>query len=535
MTRSVLPDRILSEGRLERSRIEKFGGYVRRETCGGKDICEMKNMSTDNYPALSARGSRRYLLNGSANEQPYTVNFAGAPILSRGGSVYRLHEVDDALCEAEVIFSGADGARRMAGIKNGVMILPDYIYYDLDTDTYTSMVVNTGIVRSATIGTNTLRIEGLDLYDIGFRRGDGIRITSGGNLQSPLISGDYVLKSVMGDTCLIEGEFLTTGTFSIYIERYIPELEYLCAVGERIFGCMGNKIYACEEGNPFNWVGCKGKSSDPICIESSSQGDFTASALWQGYPIFFKRDRIAKLLGNGASSYTLSETPAPGVPSGSSLSVASVAGMLYYHGAGGIYRYSGSYPQCISHDLAGRANGYSSAVGGSDGRKYYVSLKKTGAGTIFCVYDPDCESWCIEDDSDIISMSGSAGVLYMLTRGGTVLAVGDTQAGVDEPYVKGLISGYAGFGYDDCGVPDSKRLLRVYLNAYIPVSGSLSLYTEYDGEDTLHLEKKVAGSGKEEHIQIDIAPNRCHAFRIRIDTVGKCIIRSVTREYRIMT
>ena len=28
MTRSVLPDRILSEGRLERSRIEKFGGYI---------------------------------------------------------------------------------------------------------------------------------------------------------------------------------------------------------------------------------------------------------------------------------------------------------------------------------------------------------------------------------------------------------------------------------------------------------------------------------------------------------------------------
>lgn len=535
MTRSVLPDRILSEGRLERSRIEKFGGYIRREICDGKNICEMKNMTTDNYPALSVREGRRYLLNGSANEQPYTVNFAGAPILSRGNAVYRLREVDDALCEAEMIFSGVNGARRMAGVKNGVMILPDYIYYDLDTDTYTNMIANTGIMRTATVGTSTVKIDGLNLYDIGFRPGDGIKITSVGNLQSPLISGDYVLKSVIDDTFLIDGEFAVSGTFSIYVERYIPELQHLCAVGERIFGCVGNKIYACEEGNPFNWVGCRGKSSDPICIEGGSQGDFTAIALWQGYPIFFKRDRIAKLLGNGASSYTLSETPAPGVPTGSSLSVASVSGMLYYHGAGGIYRYSGSYPQCISHYLSGRANGYSSAVGGSDGRKYYVSLKKSDEDAIFCVYDPDCEAWCIEDDNNIISMSGSAGVLYMLTKGGTVLAVGDTRAGIDESYVKGLTSGYVGFGYDDCGVSDPKRLLRVYLNAYIPEYGSLSLYTEYDGEADLHLEKKVEGNGKEEHIQIDIAPNRCHAFRIRIDTVGKCIIRSVTREYRIIT
>ena len=181
-------------------------------------------------------------------------------------------------------------------------------------------------------------------------------INNGSLIQA--ISEDYIV--VIGLMDAVTKTETTSAAYKLTIERVLPELDYICADKNRLWGCrygydsrgdLINEIYASKLGDFRNWYSYQGLSTDSYAATIGIPGQFTGCISYGGYPTFFKENAIIRVSGSYPAEYNVMQMEARGVQDGSHKSLAIVGEALYYKAPGGVMVYDGSLPQMISAEF----------------------------------------------------------------------------------------------------------------------------------------------------------------------------------------
>ena len=265
-----------------------------------------------------------------------------------------------------------------------------------------------------------------------FMAGEGVYIAGGGAV---LPEGTYTLLSCDSDSIVIA---LTTAAettldVELTLRRYVPDMDYICQCGNRLWGCKYgivngeavNAVYGSALGNFKSWNSFQGLASDSYAASRGSDGVFTGAAAYLGSVLFFKEHSIERLYISGNGAHQVVTLECDGVAKGSHRSLAMSEGVLYYHGVGGVYGFDGSLPQLLSEPL-GDIRG-SSAVGGALDGVYYLALTAEDGKHLFTL-DTKRGLWHRQDSLPVRQFARKGAELYALTDSAVVSLCGLTGA-----------------------------------------------------------------------------------------------------------
>ena len=270
-----------------------------------------------------------------------------------------------------------------------------------------------------------------------FRQYDGVEISGADDSQ---FNTSHILELVRDDWIVVTGILsgnITQAGGGLAIRRECPAMDYFTECNNRVWGCSSaaHEIYACRQGDPWNWRAYEGISTDSFAVTVGTDGAFTGAANIGGYPVFFKENAIHKIIGTVPQNFSLSTAQFPGVQYGSGKSVAYVNGVLIYKAVDGVMAYDGGRPAVISKALGNEP--YGAAAAGAVGSKYYVSMKDSNGDYHLFVFDMDNGLWFREDNTraqqfircqnDMFFVAGN--VLWAITRDDTATAFDEEEEG----------------------------------------------------------------------------------------------------------
>ena len=525
--RCLLPKLIRRDSQIKRSRQTIFGGLSSCPEASSHEIIAMEGLSPLAYPAIGTQ-ERRLQYKVNTDGVPHGIFTHRDLIVAQGTRLYSLTRGGALSYLANV----SDTDKTFAAFGSYLFIFPDGLCYDVDEKRIRLLHNDTGFLSDVTLGSNYLTCSAVEWEDLEFFVGDGVEISV----------RNYVLGSTRVFTCKITGiskntlfldkTFDLTGTYDIAVKTAVPDLAYACAVGDRLMGCVGNRIYLSEAGNPFNWVSYSGLDTDPVTITTGDAGDFTACASWQGYGVFFKKDHIYQLLGSGADDYVLSDLSAPGVAPDSSRSLTEVDGQLFYLADGGVYCFDGDYPTFIGDVLP---YGLSSGVGGTDGICYYLTAADPDGVSYLYAYHKNRKMWFVQDLlkaaamarwEDLWFVQSAAGAIYRNARRGEVLS--EDQTVITE--TASVLPSRVEFGEEFGEAPHGLRLHGIHLRVSGSTEGTMVVSVAYDGAKTWSA-VGIVPAGTDGVVHLPVYPRRAESYRLRISMWGKWRISEITCEY----
>ena len=410
--------------------------------------------------------------------------------------------------------------------------------------------VVTSVPITITYTTYQTALENPKLSDT-FRVGDGVRIsgTLDGkcNVKAAIIRAidDSTNTLTFDDNTFTVPEGYDTSAVHVTISKEIPDLDFICEKDNRLWGVSNSTqneawnpdtkktevftsrvIYASALGDPTNWWVFDGVDTDSYQVAVGSEGDFTAICAFSDAVCCWKEHRVYKILGNYPSEYYMSDSSIEGVAAGCFRSLTVVNETLYYVGATGIYAYSGSVPVLIGYPLDVTL---SSAAGGSDGKRWYLSGTRPDAATELLTYDFTHRLWMREDSTGADGFTVMGGTLYVLAGGG----IFKTEQGVDDDlewYAEFCPFYEAGQGRRYANTSLIRRYyLRILLRLEMAAGSSVTVQVKEDGDDwkTLLNEDAQIAAVK----SVAFQPKRCDKLTIRISGTGHVLLRHMGREY----
>lgn len=335
------------------------------------------------------------------------------------------------------------------------------------------------------------------------------------------------VKEVNGLTLTFSDDTFTSGqeTEQITIRRPVPNLDFICESENRLWGVSDEDktIYASALGDPTNFYVYDGLSTDSYAVAVGSDGKWTGCCPLGGNVLFWKEDKLHKLLGSVPSEYQLYTYTVQGVQAGSWKSMKVINEVLYYKGEKGVYAYGGNTPILLSENFGTRRFG--NASGGSDGQHYYI-----------CMQDLDTQKWGVwgyntmrgiwiqQLDERVIDFTNLDGDMYYLTGDGkSVWKVGEE----DETPIEWSADLYPMDEQTNGKKGYSKILMRFELEQGAFVKVELK-------EDYGRWKKVGTVNGARRSTEnFYVMPGRCDTFQIRLSGKGRCVIKSITREFDV--
>lgn len=530
----ALPDRMPGKLRHVRHSCTVFGGLAGAGEVGADTLQAMANLVPCGYPALTTGNARlQYLAAPTTGAAHGLTLHRGKVVLAQGTGLF----VSSGAGACTRLGNVTDTDKRFASFGDLLFILPDGLVYNAADGSLRKFGLDTGDMENVSIDNVYLTVPTAGLQTKGFRVGDCIRLDIQGDIKSAVLNGYYRISALTESYLCVEGGFPERGTFTARVRRVMPDLEGLCAMGDRLYGFAGQSVYACEAGNPWNWYWADAASPEtaPFSLHTAGGSDFTACTVWQGYPIFFRADGISRLMGRAhvaggflaATGVTLSEQSAPGIPAGQAATLCGLDGALYYCSGSDVYRYAGAAPARVCDGLPAGLRGI---CAGTDGRGLYLSATESNGTRRLFLYCPGLGWYRLDPVSvtavlffpdgtgagqgDFCLLQRLDGYLFLTRSSGTAATSGFMAATVPTPEAT------AEFGDETALLPDGGRLLAVHLRACGRIGSSLKLYVRYDGESSWQLLGSVAGSGREELIRIPVPPRPCRWFRFRLNFSG---------------
>lgn len=530
----ALPDRMPGKLRHVRHSCTVFGGLAGAGEVGADTLQAMANLVPCGYPALTTGNARlQYLAAPTTGAAHGLTLHRGKVVLAQGTGLF----VSSGAGACTRLGNVTDTDKRFASFGDLLFILPDGLVYNAADGSLRKFGLDTGNMENVSIDNVYLTVPTAGLQTKGFRVGDCIRLDIQGDIKSAVLNGYYRISALTESYLCVEGGFPERGTFTARVRRVMPDLEGLCAMGDRLYGFAGQSVYACEAGNPWNWYWADAASPEtaPFSLHTAGGSDFTACTVWQGYPIFFRADGISRLMGRAhvaggflaATGVTLSEQSAPGIPAGQAATLCGLDGALYYCSGSDVYRYAGAAPARVCDGLPAGLRGI---CAGTDGRGLYLSATESNGTRRLFLYCPGlgwyrldpvsvtaalfCPDGTGAGQGDFCLLQRLDGYLFLTRSSGTAATSGFMAATVPTPEAT------AEFGDETALLPDGGRLLAVHLSACGRIGSSLKLYVRYDGESSWQLLGSVAGSGREELIRIPVPPRPCRWFRFRLNFSG---------------
>jgi hypothetical protein len=203
---------------------------------------------------------------------------------------------------------------------------------------------------------------------------------------------------------------------------------------------------------------------------------------------------------------------------------------VFYKSSIGIMAYDGGTPYSISDRFNVE---FSDVVGGTEGRKYYASIKTASGKYELMVLDVDKGLWHKEDDVRFRDCCTLNGMLYFIEAEGTEnftknrVYIINPETAVETKMKRDWM---ATFGAFDELIEDRKIYSRMSLRFVAQPRTVVSVYIKMDdGEWELVKKFAFTGTGGE---TVPIVPRRCDRFYIKIVGTGDCEIKSLTRRFR---
>lgn len=485
----------------QKKTIGTFGGINESEVINENEFSDMKNMSSDLYPAISQRYARGIITQLSKpNGLHYNNGLAwidGTDFYYRGDIVGRVEESE----------------KQMVNMGAYILIWPDKCVYNTATGEWKGIEKTWVQTSQATIGPTLAASTFIKISCSGigneFAQGDGVEISgctnSGMNKSAVIQSRDTDYIVVIGN---VEKEFKQDS--GLTIKRKAPDMDFMTELDNRVWGCnsKNHEVYACKLGDPCNWNCFEGISTDAYAATIGSDGDFTGAATYLGYVLFFKERMIHKVYGNKPSNIQINSYPAQGIKKGCSRSVALVNGLLMYASCDGICAYDGSMPYLISQSLK---NWFTEAAGGSFEGKYYVSMKREGEQFLY-VYDAEKGLWHKEDETFLTMSCSGSNNLYYLDAENHIRTVNNKQS---EPNIPWMLE--SGDLLD--GSLDKKKLHSLQFLLELESGTYVEVYLKYD-DSPVWERIKIFTALKKQTFRLSVRPRRCSYYRYKLIGIG---------------
>lgn len=370
--------------------------------------------------------------------------------------------------------------------------------------------------------------------ELGFQPGDTVEIS--GCVDQADNNGSRTIREIVttedenGNTLyqlvFDDESFPGTGTESgaVTINRKVPSLTVICESNNRLWGAEGNTIYASALGDPTNFFTYDGLDTDSYAVPVASDGEFTGCIGFGTSVLFFKEDRMYKILGDYPSQYTMYEYQVPGVEAGSEGSLQNINEVLYYKGRDGVYRYTGGSPELISEEFGLRR--FSNAAAGALGERYYLSMQdeKSQKWGLW-VYDIRRNIWLQEDESQCVDFAQKDGMLYFINGEGSLVLVNPEES-------QEAVTWSATLCRMDETYLNRKSYSKLLLRADLLENGAW-MQVEISCDDRPFQRVYTSYDKRSKTLVIPILPTRCDNFRIRLSGKGKCLVRSLVREFSV--
>lgn len=515
----------------QRTAVRRFLGLDRREGAALGSFAAMENLSSEGYPALKTRPKRGTVANLAGYAGGMTVK--DALIYVSGTSLY-VNGLKSAL-------SLTEGDKQLVSMGAYLIIWPDKCYINTadlsDYGSLESQVTTTGSVvltptaaaedEEGTYSRTTVKAAGIGRE---FAAGEGVYIEGGGAV---LPEGTYTLLACDSDSIVIAltTDAETTLDTALTLRRYVPDMDYVCECGNRLWGCKYgivngesvNAVYGSALGDFKNWNSFQGLASDSYAASRGSDGVFTGAAAYLGSVLFFKEHSIERLYISGSGAHQVVTLECDGVARGSHRSLAMCEGVLYYHGVGGVYGFDGSLPQLLSDPLGDLRGG--NAVGGALDGVYYLALTAED-GKHLLTLDTKRGLWHRQDNLPVVQFARKGAELYALTDNGVVALHG--AAGAQEAAAIQWYAETPPIGVEQEG---ERYLARLEVRLEAAAGAEASAAVSYDGGATWRECGTVQGKGSLRAATLAVRAVRAPFLKLRLYGTGGCTVHGISAVY----
>lgn len=515
----------------QRTAVRRFLGLDRRDGAALGSFSDMENLCGEGYPALKTRPKRGTVanLNGYAGGmivKDALVYVDGTYLYVNG------HKTNLTLTEGDkqLVSMGAYLIIWPDKCYINTADLSDYGFLECQATTVGSVVLTPTAAEGDEEGTfscTTISCAGIGRE---FAAGEGIYIEGGGAV---LPEGTYTLLSCEEDSIVIGLTISAETTINtpLFLRRYVPDMDYVCECGNRLWGCkygiVGgeaiNAVYGSALGDFKNWNSFQGLASDSYAASRGSDGVFTGAAAYLGSVLFFKEHCIERLYISGNGAHQIVTLECDGVAQGSHRSLAMCEGVLYYHGLGGVYGFDGSLPRLVSAPLGTLRGG--NGVGGALDGVYYLSLANQN-GRHLLTLDTQRGLWHRQDALPVRQFARKGSELYALTDSAVIALHG--AAGAQEVADIHWYAETPPIGVDTDG---ERYLSRLEVRLEVPSGALAHAAVSYDGGKTWRECGTVQGSGGLRAATLAVRAVRAPFLKLRLYGTGACTVHGLTAVY----
>lgn len=518
-----LPSMAYSDG-IRKYKQTEFKGYNHQLSAQDGELWDMENLTSDYYPLLAPR-RQRYIV-----AQLTTPNgfYAHDGLFWVDGTGF--------YADGELKGTVTNDRKRFASLGAYIVILPDKKYYnrltgefgDIEAAWSGSGKIQNGTYVEEAAEANTIYAQGA-AWSGHFSVGDAVEIS--GCTVHPENNKTIIIREIDGDYLrFYENSFIIADggdtENNMALRRAMPDVDFICENENRLWACKGDTIYSSKLGDIFNWNVFDGVATDSFAVDVGSAGDFTGCCAYLGYPVFFKEEHIYKVYGDKPSNYQVMGSASLGVETGSDRSIAIAGEMLFYLSRVGIVCYTGGIPQSVAANFGTQR--FKDAIGGSDGTKYYVSMRDAEDEWHLFAYDTRRNLWHREDGLQAVGFGWNE-ELYFLDADGILWLSGNARTIPEGAEIEPFVQSVAEFGDFVEKDPNHKGTAKLQVRMELDEDASVTIEMQFDS-DGIWREVKTLTTAVKRSFYLPIIPRRSDHFRIRFRGIGEWRLYSLVRE-----
>lgn len=505
---------------VSKSRVETtaFRGMNYSDRYQEGELAAGRNLSTRRYPYLAPRRGRGKPRKADGTE------YNGVTALTAWDRLVAV-EGTTLYYDGEAVGQVLAGEKQFAVVNTKIVIWPDQVAFDMTTKTLKPLGAKvTG--SKATFTANTMKVSGWEDLTESFTAGDAITVS--GCVTNTANNKDIIIRSLTANTITVDASTFTAVTeksTAITLERVIPDMDYICEAENRLWGCSGEKqtIYVSALGDPTNFNLFDGLTTDSYAVAVGTEGGFTGCCKLSNSVLFWKENRLHKMLGSYPAEFALYTYEVEGLRAGCHKSLQVINEVLYYVGVHGIYAYSGGVPGMVSDAFGTRLEKLDKATAGTDGVKYYLSTKSGEEADLY-VYDTMLGLWQREDETAVVDFARIGREVYFCDESGACFLADGGEEDDEVQWEAQLTPCYE-------TIQGRKSYGKLLVRVEIPRGGYLIVETRYDGGIWVKCGQVV---GPESGVvTFKMPPGRCDKMELRLKGKGNGTVLGMCREFEV--
>ena len=396
----------------------------------------------------------------------------------------------------------------------------------------------------------------------GFAADDYVQIDGVGvDMDFRLLGGDNLADGAYRAVLAAEGDYLVLDAYAPAVDvRYalnappeagdvkaamdLPDMDYVIEAQNRLWGCkygvvdgkLVNEIYASALGRFDIWRKYAGVSTDSYAASVGSDGRWTGAVNYQGYPLFFKEDRMHKVYVSASGAHRIQEYTMRGVQPGGAKSLAVINGVLFYKARDCVCAYDGSgAPTDVSEKLNLNSlsrPGSTASIAAAYHDKYYLCLRMNDPpGSRLLVLDTRRGAWYRETlpFGSVVDFTEHLGSLLCAAGGIEELAHDNLESELSGTK-EGNVAWSCETGLIGYSTVEQKYISRFNIRMSLAQDAYMDVLVQYDSDGVWHNQGRLQGVGTRTFM-LPVRPRRCDHFRIRLEGSGDVRIYSFAKVF----